>query len=137
MAGATTQVPAKSAARILIADDHAVVRTGVRALLSMNSQWQVCGEAVNGKEAVEKVQKLRPDLIVLDIAMPVMDGIEAAREIRRVAPAIKILILSLHDFHQLEVIARQAGADAFVRKEDAATSLTKAIEGLVGGNPRS
>ena len=137
MAGATTQVPAKSAARILIADDHAVVRTGVRALLSMNSQWQVCGEAVNGKEAVEKVQKLRPDLIVLDIAMPVMDGIEAAREIRRIAPAIKILILSLHEFHQLEVIARQAGADAFVTKEEAATPLTKAVERLVDGNSQS
>ncbi len=137
MAGATTRGSTRSATRILIADDHDVVRTGVSALLSMNSQWQVCGEAVNGQEAVEKVQKLRPDLILLDIAMPVMDGIEAAREIRRIAPAIKILILSLHEFHQLEVIARQAGADVFVMKEEAVTSLTKAVERLVGGNSRS
>lgn len=120
--------------RILVADDHPVIRGGVRAVLSRNSRWQVCGEAVNGKEAIEKVQELRPDLVVLDISMPVMNGIEAAREIRRVAPAIKILIFSMHEAPQVEAAARQAGADAIVKKREAPTSLIKAVERLVDGH---
>lgn len=103
---------------------------------SRNSQWEVCGEAENGEEAIAKVRELRPDLIVLDISMPVMNGIEAAREIRRIAPAIKIVILSMYESTQIEVEARQAGADAVVKKREAATSLIKAVEHLVEGHLR-
>ncbi len=130
------QIPLAGTARILVADDHDVIRMGVRALLSRNSQWEVCGEAENGEEAIAKVRELRPDLIVLDISMPVMNGIEAAREIRRIAPAIKIVILSMYESTQIEVEARQAGADAVVRKREAATSLMKAVEHLVDGHLR-
>jgi two-component system nitrate/nitrite response regulator NarL len=130
------QIPLAGTARILVADDHGVIRMGVRALLSRNSRWEVCAEAENGEEAIAKVRELRPDLIVLDISMPVMDGIEAAREIRRIAPAIKIVILSMYEGTQIEVEARQAGADAVVGKREAAISLIEAVEHLVDGHLR-
>lgn len=122
----------QSMARILVADDHAASRASVRFLLSGNPRWQICGEATNGKEAIEKVQELKPDLVLLDITMPVMSGIEATREIRRIAPGIKILIFTLHESPELEVAAQQAGADAVVTKADAAHSLTGAVERLAG-----
>ncbi|MGA8222946.1 MAG: response regulator transcription factor [Candidatus Acidiferrales bacterium] len=130
------EIPPRSTVRILIADDHAVVRAGLRTLLSEGSQWEVCGEAVNGKDAVEKVQELSPDLVVLDLDMPVMNGFEATREIRRIAPTIKILILSMHPAAQFEVETRRAGADGFVYKGEAPTSLTIAVERLVVGHFR-
>lgn len=130
------QVPPNGSVRILVTDDHAAVRDGVRALLSTNSLWHVCGEAENGKEAVEKVRQLRPDLVVLDVSMPVMNGVDAAREIRRIAPATKIVILSMYEVPQIEVAARQAGADAIVRKSEAGTSLIAAVERLVDGHAR-
>jgi DNA-binding NarL/FixJ family response regulator len=104
---------------------------GVRKLLSTNSRWEVCGEAVNGKEAVEKVQELRPHLVVLDINMPLMNGIEAARQIRQMAPTTKIVIFSMHEPHQIEIAARQAGADVIVDKTEPTTSLAKAVERLL------
>jgi DNA-binding NarL/FixJ family response regulator len=130
------QTSAGGTARILLADDHVMIRDGVRAVLSMNSKWQICGEAKNGKEAVEKVEKLKPHLVVLDISMPVMNGVDAAREIRRISPGTKILIFSMVDAAQLELAARQAGADAFVGKTEAPTFLLKAVERLVDGDCR-
>jgi DNA-binding NarL/FixJ family response regulator len=123
-------------ARILIADDHPDIRAGVRALLSRNPDCEVCGEAKNGREAVEKVQQLVPDLIVLDVSMPVMGGIEAAREIRRIAPATKIILFSMYEDRQTETAGRQAGADAIIRKSEAATSLMPAVERLSNGHGR-
>ncbi|MGA2430443.1 MAG: response regulator transcription factor, partial [Candidatus Acidiferrum sp.] len=124
---ATNQHPALRSCRILVADDHAVVRESVCVLLSQNSRWQVCGEAANGVEAIEKVRQLRPDLIVLDLSMPVMNGIEAAREIRRIAPAIKILIFTGQSASEVDLAARRAGADAVVSKADI-PSLMNAVE---------
>jgi DNA-binding NarL/FixJ family response regulator len=92
------------------------MRVGICAVLSTKSSWNVCGEAINGREAVNKVIELKPDLVILDISMPELNGIEAAREIRRIAPAIKIIILSMHDGSQIESMARQAGADEVLDK---------------------
>lgn len=130
------QTSAGGTARILLADDHVLIRDGVRAVLSTNSKWQICGEAKNGKEAVEKVEELNPHLVVLDVSMPVMNGIDAAREIRRISPGTKILIFSMGDTSQLEPAARQAGADTFVGKIEAPTLLIKAVEHLVDGHCR-
>jgi DNA-binding NarL/FixJ family response regulator len=119
-----------SAVRILIADDHVAIRLGLRSDLESNPQWKVCGEAGNGKEAIEKVLELRPDLVVLDISMPIMNGIEACRQIRRLVPDIKILLYTIHSSPQLqlELIARQVGADAVLDKSQSVTSLKKAVE---------
>lgn len=83
--------------RILIADDNEVVRLGVRALLTPKRDWEICGDAGNGREAITKVWELSPDLVILDLSMPVMNGFEAARVIRRLAPSTKIVFLSVHD----------------------------------------
>ena len=117
--------------RIVVADDHAVVRLGISGLLSRNPAWEVCGEAENGEEAIAKVEELKPDLVVLDVTMPVMNGITAAREIRRLAPAIKIVILTMHDSTQLEAEARAAGANSIVKKTNVADALVREIERLV------
>jgi two-component system nitrate/nitrite response regulator NarL len=120
--------------RILIVDDHELVRAGVRAIISTNPFWEVCGEAENGRAAVQKVKELAPDLILLDISMPEMNGIEAAREIRRIAPATKIIIITMHESPQLELAARQAGADAVLTKRMASNSLITAVSDLFDVN---
>jgi len=116
--------------RILVADDHDVVRAGVCAILSNNPFWEICGEAENGKVAVDKVYELKPDAVILDISMPILNGIEAARDIRQNLPSTKIVILTMHESPQLELAARQAGADAVVTKRMAMDSLTNALERL-------
>lgn len=116
--------------RILIVDDHELVRRGIRALLSRRSRWEICGEAINGEEAVRKVKELRPDLVTLDVNMPAMNGIEAAREIRRMAPTTKIIFLTMHEHSQIDLTARQAGADAVISKADTAASLVATIHHL-------
>src|SRR5213594_4855741 len=83
--------------RILVADDHQVVRTGLRALLESKTGWQVCAEASNGREAVEKAGQLKPDVAVLDIGMPLLNGVEATRQIRKLSPHTEVLILTMHD----------------------------------------
>jgi DNA-binding NarL/FixJ family response regulator len=110
--------------QVLIADDHTLMREGVRTILSNNSEWEVCGEAADGQETVEKVRKLRPDLVIHDISMPMLSGIAAARQIRELAPETKIIILTMHENPQLASVARQAGADAVVTKR-MATSASK------------
>jgi DNA-binding NarL/FixJ family response regulator len=119
-----------SAVRILIADDHVAIRLGLRNELESNPQWKVCGEAENGKDAIEKVLELKPDLVILDISMPIMNGIEACRQIRRVMPDIKILLCTVHNSPQLQLdlIARQAGADAVLNKSQTVMSLKAAVE---------
>jgi len=121
------------AIRILIADDHALMRAGIRTILATNCRWQVCGEAEDGRNAVDKVQELKPDLVILDISMPRLNGILAAREIRSLAPPTKIIILTMHESPQLELTARQVGADAVITKRMAADSLVGAIESLFDG----
>jgi DNA-binding NarL/FixJ family response regulator len=91
--------------------------------------WMVCGEATNGREAIIKVQELAPDVIILDLTMPVMNGYEAVREIRLVAPSIKIVFFTMHD---MPVTARQVGADAFVTKSEDPNEVVAAIERVMG-----
>jgi len=116
--------------RILIADDHEVVRRGLRSLLSSQSEWQVCGEAVDGLDAIAKAKELRPDVIVLDISMPGLNGLEAASVIRKEVPESEILILSQHDPSQMRQTALAAGARAYVAKSDVSRDLLAAVQAL-------
>jgi DNA-binding NarL/FixJ family response regulator len=119
-----------AAAHILIVDDHRPTRRTIQSLLESN-YMAVCGEAENGKQAVEKVKELKPNIVILDYAMPVMNGIQAAYEIRRVAPATKILFFSVHDSPDMIHAAHVMGADAFVRKSAAAAELLPALNRLL------
>lgn len=86
--------------RVVLADDHEIVRKGIRDIIAQHSPWTVCGEAANGEQAIDLVVGLRPDLVVLDLSMPVMNGLQAAAKIRLLVPVTKILILSMHDSPQ-------------------------------------
>jgi DNA-binding NarL/FixJ family response regulator len=116
--------------RILIADDHEVVREGVRKVVESQAGWVVCGEASTGREAVAKVVELRPDIVVLDIAMPELNGLEATRRLRHLVPA-KILILTVHESEQVVTEALDAGAHAYVLKADVGRKLVDAIWTLI------
>ena len=115
-----------SMARILIVDDSSLVRQRLRELLQQHPNWDVCGEAANGRDAIEKVQELNPDVIVLDFLMPGMDGLQAAREIGRVVPAVPILMFTMHMSRQLMQEARKVGIRGAVAKSD----VTRVIQGL-------
>ena len=117
--------------KILLVDDHEVVRRGIRTLLHGPGDWEICGEAENGQEAVDKARELNPDLIVLDVSMPVMNGIEAARRIRQLSPGVKIVMFSMHDSPQIAQQAVEAGASACLLKSDAASDLQAIIAGLL------
>lgn len=116
--------------RILVADDHEVVRKGLCALLTTQPDWEVCGEAGDGREAVEKVLKLRPDAVILDIGMPSLNGLEATRQILKTNPGTRVLILTLHDSDQVVREVLNAGAKGFLLKSDAARDLVAAVEAL-------
>src|SRR5256885_468588 len=118
------------ALRIFVADDHEVVRRGICALLTSHSGWEVCGEASNGREAVDNVGDLKPDIVILDISMPGLNGLEATRQILQRNPEQKIAILSITDSEQMIQEALKAGAKAYVLKSDAAKDLIAAIEAL-------
>jgi CheY-like chemotaxis protein len=117
--------------QILVVDDHEVVRKGICRLIEAHEGWQVCGEAANGEQAIEKALELRPDVVLMDISMPVMGGLEATRQIRKMFPAIKIVIISLHESQQIMAEARNAGADAYVLKSDPSGELERTISGLL------
>ncbi len=117
--------------RILIADDHEPVRQGLRALLAARPSWEVCGEAVDGVEAVEKAAQLRPDIVLLDVSMPRLSGLEAAPLIRRESPASEIVIVSQHDPAEMLLSALKVGARGFVSKSDIASNLLATIESIV------
>jgi DNA-binding NarL/FixJ family response regulator len=120
-------------ARILIVDDHPVARSAIRGLVNSYS-FNVCGEAQDGEEAIEKVRELQPDLVLLDISMPVMNGIQAAIEIRRIAPATKIVFLTNHDI-PIIVDATRELADGFVPKSAADIRLIPTLNRIVGISP--
>jgi len=113
--------------RILVADDHEVVRQGLRGLLEAQSGWQVVGEAIDGREAVDKAKRLRPDIVVLDVSMPNLNGLEATRQIRKALPATEILILTMHDSEPLVREVLEAGARGYVLKSDAGRELMTAL----------
>lgn len=114
--------------RILIADDHETVRKGVCSILASRKDLEVCGEASNGKEAIEKASELKPDLVILDITMPVLDGFSAAKQIRKLLPDVPILFLSMHDAQQWIEEAKAIGVQGFVSKSDIAGVLLTAVD---------
>jgi len=116
--------------RILIADDHEVARRGIRALLESHPGWEVCGEAKDGRETVELASNVKPDLILLDIGMPNLNGLEAARQILAASPDVAILILTMHDSDQVVREVLKAGARGFLLKSDAGRDLVAAVEAL-------
>ena len=116
--------------RILIADDHEVARHGIRALLEGHAGWDVCAEAKDGREAVEVASSVSPDLILLDIGMPNLNGLEAARQILASSPDTPILILTMHDSEQVVREVLRAGARGFLLKSDAGRDLVAAVEAL-------
>ena len=116
--------------RILIADDHDVARRGIRTLLDNHAGWQVCGEAKDGRETVEMASQLRPDLILLDVGMPNLNGLEATRQILANSPNTLILILTMHDTDQVVREVLRAGARGFLLKSDAGRDLIAAVEAL-------
>jgi len=116
--------------RILIADDHEVVRRGIRSLLEHHPGWEVVGEAENGREAVERTGQLKPDLVLLDIGMPYLNGLEAARQILATQPLMRILILTIHDSEQVVRDVLALGARGFLSKSDAGRDLVAAVEAL-------
>jgi DNA-binding NarL/FixJ family response regulator len=116
--------------RILIADDHEVARHGIRALLESHPGWEVCGEAKDGRETVELAESLKPDLILLDIGMPNLNGLEATRQILATSPEAVILILTMHDTDHVVREVLRAGARGFLLKSDAGRDLVAAVEAL-------
>jgi DNA-binding NarL/FixJ family response regulator len=122
---------ATMAHRILITDDHAVVRKMLKLLIETHPGWEVCGEAENGLEAIAKVRELKPDLIIMDLAMPLMDGIRASREISAEMPTVPILMHTLHHSSELELEAKKVGVRRVVAKAQAGEELLNAIEALL------
>jgi DNA-binding NarL/FixJ family response regulator len=119
--------------RILVADDHEVVRRGLCALLRNQPEWEVCGEAGDGREAVEKVLTLKPEVVIVDIGMPNLNGLEATRQILKANPQVKVLVLTLHDSDQVVQEVLNAGARGFLLKTDAARDLVAAVEAVRRG----
>jgi DNA-binding NarL/FixJ family response regulator len=121
--------------RILVADDHSIVRRGVRALLETRPGWKVCGEAATGAEAVKQAKKLRPDVVVIDITMPDLNGFEATRQIRAATPQTEVLVLTVHESEQALREVLDAGALGYVSKSDLDLNLSTAIESLLRHKP--
>jgi DNA-binding NarL/FixJ family response regulator len=121
--------------RILLADDHDLIRRGVRALLEAHPGWEVCGEASTGWEAVRKAEQLRPNIAIVDITMPELNGLEAARRIRKASSRTEVLIFSMHYSDQLIRDVLDAGARGYVVKSDSARDLIGAVEALSNHKP--
>ena len=120
---------------ILIADDHAVVRSGVRRVIEAHPGWSVVAEATNGKDAVAQAITTKPDVAILDYRLPLLDGIEATRQIRRRAPSVQVLIFTMHDDENLLREALSAGARSYVQKSDAGQHLISAVQSLAEHKP--
>lgn len=119
-----------SAFRILVADDHPIFRFGLCALLRSHPSWEVCGEAADGRDAVEKCRQLKPDLLILDICMPKLNGMDAARQILKDNPAQAILVLTAVDSEQVVQDCLEAGVRGWVRKSDGTDDMMTAVEAL-------
>jgi len=120
---------------ILLADDHDLILSGLKTLLESEPGWTVVGMAKNGRKAVQMAEKLNPHVAVLDISMPELNGIDAARQIRRACPDIEVLILTMHDSEQIVHEALEAGAKGFILKTDTNRLLKTAVESLADHRP--
>src|SRR6202790_5652860 len=116
--------------RILLADDHEIIRRGLCSLLQKHEGWEVCGEASDGREAVEMAKKLKPDVVIVDIGMPHLNGLDTIRQLLQHDPAFKVIVLTITDSDQVIREALNAGALGFVLKSDAARDLVSAVEAL-------
>jgi DNA-binding NarL/FixJ family response regulator len=125
----------RTSLRILVADDHESVRKGVCIILGTRGDIEVCGEASNGQEAIDKAHELKPDLIILDITMPVLSGIDAAETIRKTLPHVPILFLSMHHSRQIITEAKRIGVRGYVKKSDAAMTLLSAVDAILRNEP--
>lgn len=121
--------------RILLADDHDIVRRGLKELLQERPGWTVCGEASNGREAAELAAKLRPQVAVVDLSMPELNGLEATRRIRQVSPGTEVLVFTMHESPELVRNVLAAGARGYLLKSDAALQLVPAVESLAQHRP--
>ncbi len=121
------------AARILVADDHEVVRQGLRTLLQEQAQWTVVAEAKDGREAVTKAGELKPNVAVIDISMPSLNGLDATKQMLKANPDLKVLILTMHDSEQIIESVLSAGAKGYILKSDASRELVAAVEALLAG----
>jgi DNA-binding NarL/FixJ family response regulator len=119
--------------RILVADDHELVRHGIRGILRAQRGWRVIGQATNGREAVEKTNKLKPDVAILDVSMPELDGLQATRQIRDANPNTEVVILTMHESDQMVRRVLDAGARGYVLKSDLAANLVKAVKHVSAG----
>jgi DNA-binding NarL/FixJ family response regulator len=119
--------------RILVADDHELVRRGIRGILRARGGWTVVGEAMDGREAIEKANRLKPDVAILDISMPGLDGLQATRRIREAVPSTEIVVLTMHESDQMVRRILDAGARGYVLKSDLATHLVKAVKNVSVG----
>jgi DNA-binding NarL/FixJ family response regulator len=117
-------------ARILVADDHDVVRQGIRRVLEAQPGWIVCGEAIDGREAVALAVALQPDVVVIDISMPGLNGIDATRRIRKLVPKAQVIVLTMHDAEEVIGEALDAGASGCVLKSDSGRALAAAIHAV-------
>ena len=121
--------------RILIADDHDIVRQGICAIIARHHGLEVCGEAADGREAIAKARDLKPDIIVIDIAMPMLNGLAATKQITQEFPGIKVLVLSMYDSEQVVHDVLEAGAFGYLLKSDAARDLIAALDALQHDRP--
>jgi DNA-binding NarL/FixJ family response regulator len=118
--------------RVLVVDDHAVIRRGVQAILRPFSEWEICGEADSGQEAVRLAEVMKPEIIIMDVSMPGLNGLEATRIIRDLLPNAKVLLLTLHSSAELVRSAFRAGARGYVLKSDAEPELVRALNVILG-----
>lgn len=118
--------------RILVADDHELIRHAVCQLFDPKSGLIVCGEAADGRQAVELFQKLQPDIVIMDISMPVMNGFDAAKKIKHLSPKTKIVVLTMHDLSRVRDQMREAGIDGYVAKRDVSAELVDVVNRLIG-----
>lgn len=119
--------------RIVLADDHAILREGIRALLEDQSDMTVVGEAADGRKAIELARDLSPDIIVMDIGMPLLNGLEATRQIKHNFPQVAVLVLTMHDNEEYVSQILAAGASGYVLKRAASSELVTAIRAVAGG----
>jgi DNA-binding NarL/FixJ family response regulator len=123
------------ALRILLADDHVIVRRGLRALIESNPDFAVCAEAGDGREAVELAIKHKPDIAVLDVSLPILNGVEATRQIRRASPATEVLVFTMHDSDELITEVLHAGARGYLLKSEADGQVIDAVKTLARHRP--